>query len=170
MSISSRSSTSSSEHHGRHDDNELADGYMSDRNFVMTVRSLISFVLLLLSEDAMCTLLCASDPVFSQGCKCRGRDISSCEGSTAALSSRQNVHTCSGPFLYTHASEQGCAVYLGRLRGISRWPGCDMSRCARRRTQSDKDRLTFSHSACTPTFAQVVSEPNCPRSGDETKM
>ncbi|CAM9351058.1 unnamed protein product, partial [Ectocarpus sp. 13 AM-2016] len=36
MSISSRSSTSSSEHHGRHDGNESADGYMSDSNFVLT--------------------------------------------------------------------------------------------------------------------------------------
>ncbi|CAN0465503.1 unnamed protein product, partial [Ectocarpus sp. 12 AP-2014] len=36
MSISSRSSTSSSEHHGRHGGNEIADGYMSDSNFVMT--------------------------------------------------------------------------------------------------------------------------------------
>ncbi|CAM9991687.1 unnamed protein product [Ectocarpus sp. 6 AP-2014] len=36
MSISSRSPTSASEHHGRHRGNEIADGYMSDSNFVLT--------------------------------------------------------------------------------------------------------------------------------------
>ncbi|CAM9960306.1 unnamed protein product, partial [Ectocarpus fasciculatus] len=36
MSISSTYSTLSSEHHGRHDDSDITDGYMSDRNFVLT--------------------------------------------------------------------------------------------------------------------------------------